>query len=392
MATPATLVLCPSDVAQQWVDEIGSCVDMDKAKLAVIKIATVSELQNHTYQDFLTSDIVIVSFELLQDSNYQKKRHNCESSPCKRDECLLNASRSIQTQYDTWLANGKKNSGSPLLAKAPLIEQFHWYRIILHEDYECNTPHCCSTLWPSLTARTKWYVTGSPFPSGMCAFEALMKDYLEIQYVKDGEPPNHDITFTNDVQLSMIKSSLSSFFLRRRAELHNLPKLPEELILMKQPPIERALYKLAERQKVGDLMLRKICCHPLVSPFIQNLISKDQTDISKIKQEIIANGNDLISFTEKQIAQDVTNLAALRAQIATAQNLFVETQAESAAVVKEGDEITRLRNGVSELTKRIAKAEATIRTTKQYTKLFLDLNEKNDLNEEKHAEYDLSGR
>jgi len=78
--THATLVLCPSHLAKQWLEEIKKHVP----SLNVIKITTMKEHKKLTYQDIIDAglsfpsfsiltvrlDIVIVSFQFLKNGIY----------------------------------------------------------------------------------------------------------------------------------------------------------------------------------------------------------------------------------------------------------------------------------------------------------------------------------
>jgi SNF2 family DNA or RNA helicase len=61
----ATLVLCPNHLAKQWSDELAKATDL---KVAVV--TTIVQLRKFSYQDFVDYDVVIVSYQLLQNPNY----------------------------------------------------------------------------------------------------------------------------------------------------------------------------------------------------------------------------------------------------------------------------------------------------------------------------------
>lgn len=58
-------MLCPNHLAKQWSDELAKVTD-----LKVATVTTIVQLRKFSYQDFVDYDVVIVSYQLLQNPNY----------------------------------------------------------------------------------------------------------------------------------------------------------------------------------------------------------------------------------------------------------------------------------------------------------------------------------
>lgn len=65
----ATLIVCPSHLAEQWRMEAKRCLP-DTAKIVVI--TTILDFRKMTWNDFLLSDIIITSLNFLQNQSYAK--------------------------------------------------------------------------------------------------------------------------------------------------------------------------------------------------------------------------------------------------------------------------------------------------------------------------------
>jgi hypothetical protein len=61
----ATLVLCPNHLAKQWQQEIEKVSDM---KVALC--STINQLKSYSYEDFMNYDVVVFTYQLMQNPNY----------------------------------------------------------------------------------------------------------------------------------------------------------------------------------------------------------------------------------------------------------------------------------------------------------------------------------
>jgi len=73
-------VLCPNHLVKQWSDELTKTT-----KLKVAVAATIVQLRQYSYQDFIDYDVVISSYQLLENPKY----FFLESSEKKRTSIRL---------------------------------------------------------------------------------------------------------------------------------------------------------------------------------------------------------------------------------------------------------------------------------------------------------------
>ena len=97
----ATLVICPTQLVSQWENEIKS-----KTDLKVITVGIVSSLKKLTYNDFIETDVVITSHNLLLNN--------------KNYAAMVAVSTTTDVSPDT---------------NQPLFHEIGWYCIFLLEIY-----------------------------------------------------------------------------------------------------------------------------------------------------------------------------------------------------------------------------------------------------------------
>ena len=99
----ATLIICPSQLVEQWYNEFKA---HSKVPLKIHKIAVIGTLRVLTYEDIIRSDVVIISHQFLKNQSYLKL---CGSMPT-----LLTRSQKLK-------GNIKKTK------KTPLLQHFGWF-------------------------------------------------------------------------------------------------------------------------------------------------------------------------------------------------------------------------------------------------------------------------
>lgn len=67
--TALVLVCCPNHLVQQWQTEIEKHT---ASKLRILNITTVNHVKKYTPHDVMNADVVIASYNLLQNKNYLK--------------------------------------------------------------------------------------------------------------------------------------------------------------------------------------------------------------------------------------------------------------------------------------------------------------------------------
>jgi SNF2 family DNA or RNA helicase len=118
--TRASLVLCPSHLVQQWEEQI-----RQHSSLSVLKITTKTQHEACTYQDFLTTNIVLVSVQFYSGKYYRTVTTKGDWNYC--DPRTLSENLFIEMQ---------RADSNPLEKTAPIFTHFRWRRFFLDEGHE----------------------------------------------------------------------------------------------------------------------------------------------------------------------------------------------------------------------------------------------------------------
>eukprot|EP00029_Vermamoeba_vermiformis_P008911 TRINITY_DN4297_c1_g1_i1.p1 TRINITY_DN4297_c1_g1~~TRINITY_DN4297_c1_g1_i1.p1 ORF type:complete len:1047 (+),score=234.72 TRINITY_DN4297_c1_g1_i1:95-3235(+) len=325
----ATLVLCPNHLAKQWSDELTKVTDL---KVAVV--TTIVQLRKFSYEDFVNYDVVIVSYQLMQNPNYfflgssVAKKTNVK----KRQE--LERTAWVETSLET--VKSSKNGG---LAKVcPIIEHFYWYRIVLDEGHEYLHVPYFKYVIGTYQSRYSWYVTGTPFPH--LGHFARVKEFLGLEIPDPSKANNywgHRQAWGEQKQSTLTDLLLRELYWRHTKETvkgeYQIPDCVEDLVLMDFDEIESVLYSDARDEgaqsricgsilhdtglddRLAHLITRKEGSIPALKKSIPNLVKavaasrrryEDERDAlaKSVAQSVLKKQEDQLAESEQQLAHD----------------------------------------------------------------------------------------
>lgn len=170
----ATLIICPSHLVAQWSDEIAKHT---RPRLKTHIITTMSQHKKLTYKTVLEAKVIIVSYQFLENKQYKRllflydksERYSRAADKAHRDDIIWR--RWVQFQ---------RGSEDPLSEHSPILKHFLWHRLIIDEGHEYAKMREKRTdgriptyllgntmeLIHAFEATYRWYITGTPFPSG----------------------------------------------------------------------------------------------------------------------------------------------------------------------------------------------------------------------------------
>lgn len=302
----ATLIIVPSHLAKQWVNEI-------KKFLPEFKIITVYTKRDHyniTYKDIIDSDIIIMSQQFVMNFNYYI-RHNYKYvnpsgyNPYDRNDKL-------KQMLDNWILNG-----IDIMNKyQPLFEHFYFHRCVVDEAHEIFQRNMSNNslnnfildwLDKNIKSEYKWYVSGTPYTDkiglGNCLnFINFSINGYDFSGINDGGlflPYN--LQFINNNKY-IIQAILEKIMIRSKKEdvdnEINIPGYEEEIKFIELTNVEKSFY---ESYKYGDpILLQQICCHPLIADKFKNMIGGDFKDINEMQDKLLLfNKENIEKYTAK---------------------------------------------------------------------------------------------
>ncbi|AYV80842.1 MAG: DEAD/SNF2-like helicase [Harvfovirus sp.] len=309
----ASLVLCPNQLCGQWKRELEKMVKDD---LKIVPLLTKVHFDKYRYQDLLDADFVIVSYNFFDNKAFHTKwmkQVSTNGSYHKSVPGVFNLA-SVKSVFEKLGSELVKDPMS-IFQKNPLLPLIRWHRVIIDEFHEIYTVPKYSymvNLLPTIEAKYRWCVTGTPFDkSSVCLVK--MMDYVT----------NYNNPYADKVLgIKLVADYLRNTFFRRNTkksvmEEYQLPPLKESIVWLKFTQTERMMYNAYLANPNNDkysIFLRQLCCHPKLAEETKDLLSNCKTleDIEKMmvmhyeqamkkSQKVVDYFSNRIAMTEKKI-------------------------------------------------------------------------------------------
>ena len=332
----ATLVIVPSHLAKQWIDEYKKAIDTKHKK--IVCILTKTQHNKTTYKDFKEADIIVVTQQFLL--NFKNYITICYKSTTPTSYNMKDRMEKLNNVFKHW----KDTNADVDNMMSPLFEFFHFHRVIVdegHEIFEKNLGCVSLNKWLlsfllELNCTYRWYVSGTPFTNGLIRIfdfikmkfilnkgnplqENPLQEILTIDNIDNtyGCSMKHNINFTNYCKglnnfISseyFMKNLLQNIVIRhRKKDVEDMVKIPgyiEMIEWVDLTPSERAIYD-SKKTFSSKMTLQQLCCHPLIVESMKKMIDPNNSvvDLDKVKDMII-------SFHKKQIEQSIQKIDLL---------------------------------------------------------------------------------
>lgn len=304
----ATLVLCPNQLSNQWKRELEKMISATK-NLKIVMILTKVHFDKCTYNDLLTADFVITSFNFFDNKVFLSQW----ISKISQSKTYHRSSRetfnlvSVKLLFEK-MASELMSDPTTINNVNPLIPLIYWHRIIVDEFHEIFTvskyAHMINIL-PTIESKFRWCVTGTPFDKGN---ECLLE---MTNFVTNYGNPYAD----RILKVNAITDYLSTNFFRRNTKKsvydeYRLPAPKETVVWLKFTQTERMMYNAYLANPNNDKyseFLRKLCCHPKLAEEIKGALSNCKTldDIQKIMvqhyEKAMTSAHEVVMGLENRI-------------------------------------------------------------------------------------------
>lgn len=310
----ATLVIVPSHLAKQWVDEYTKA---HKTSKKVVVILTKTHHDKTTYTEIAEADIVIVTIQfLLNVKNYCSINYNEIRAPSslsvEHRKTAIEAYFYKMIEDKTYIYNNR-----------PLFEYFSFNRIIIDEGHEIMEHHNITTYGAhfiehfisNIECKYRWYISGTPFTT-FRGFKNVLK-FLDVSFKINNEnikilnnggylnsfeitENNNTIEYENMYNYmsddTIIERFLKTIMIRHlKDDVKDNVKLPgytEEIEWVELTKSERNIYdsKFPNINSLSDSerrILQQICCHPLIAESYKKIIGGDITSLENVQEKLI---------------------------------------------------------------------------------------------------------
>ena len=201
LCTPATLVLVPLNLPQQWLSEIEKFVVSQG--LRVIQLCSARDAKGVSLQDLCLVDVVITTTNFMRSKTYLdalddmlRDTFGSISKERKRDQSLL------------WAA-ARAVMSAPSRTTFPFVELVCWRRIVVdevHEFFVCNAAaRERRRILKALNAQYWWGLTGTPDRSRS---EAVQNYYMFLspKTISDADGHQHHPCLQSAVEQVLLRS------------------------------------------------------------------------------------------------------------------------------------------------------------------------------------------
>jgi len=307
MKTNASLIICPNQLCDQWVNEYYDKFVNDKR---VILLVTRDQYSNITLGDLLFADIVVVSYQFLLNIHNNNQNNNVQSKFVQSDNL-----------YD--LLNSKELTN---------LHHFKWRKVFLDEAHEIKNMAKCMVLKDAISklkSSYKWNVTGTPFANGVNGLLHLLS--YNTNYNESHR--NTEFMDTYEIVSSGIRKEListlkdSSLFRCNSKESiveeYKGNIIKEYVKKLEFTVQERNIYNSyleGHKNKYADFLI-KLCCHSELNSDTKTMIQNCKT-LDEIQKT-------LLEFNKKKLNENRKEL----------ENVTLVLEHEEKKLLEETDEI-----------------------------------------------------
>lgn len=255
----ATIIIVPNHLCGQWTREFDNHTIN---KIKIINLLTKHHYRKYSYYDLANADVIIVNANFFI---------NCELD---------------QHEYSNPL-----NVISNIFEKDVNIFNIYWYRVVIDEFHEIETSNLFVRL-KYLESDYRWIISGTPFK------ETSINKYTQIDKTSLSEILDYlswDLNIINKVNIydkinyEYVRDHFSRNTHNANLKILQLPEVNEQDVWLNFTDTERMLYNayLADpNNKLEDIYLRQICCHPMISEKIRENISNTVESLEDIQIQI----------------------------------------------------------------------------------------------------------
>lgn len=255
MRANGTLIIVPSNLWDQWLNEISKFVynekplrnhlskgwSPDACPMKIFALRDVRHLTKVTPQKLAEADVVLCSYRLLYSAIYTTQLHKWQQHTGQKVTGAENVPAKRKLPHNWENGEEPQNKQKDDEKDFPVLEAFYWKRVVFDEFHELESFESPQQgCLQRLRAHFRWGLTGTP-PVNSNAGVIFMSSLFRIDL--PGSLDNRSLTPWEGDRLL---TEQCAHFLQRYARQNkaDLPSigLQEHVLVVKHTPEERALY------------------------------------------------------------------------------------------------------------------------------------------------------
>jgi len=298
----ATLIIAPSHLAHQWIDDMKKC----SSKLNIICLTTKNDHKNLTFESFLDCDFVIATHQFLSNLTYYISIPYEGKKITATGLSYYDRKSKVDKMVKTIVESNKIKETNVLL------EAFKWRRVVIDEGHELvgkmseRIENYLLDWITDIKTDFNWIVSGTPFTTKKNFMDMLDFIKFEVKFndvwlsVKDLEK---HVPISNHIAMNILQSIMNKNTKENTKDDTEIPDYKEELVKIIMTQMEKSLYDSKAMHKGSNTnLLRQLCCHPMIVDQQWNSFG-DQKNINldEIKEQLINNYKHRLTDAELKL-------------------------------------------------------------------------------------------
>lgn len=289
--THASLIICPNHLCNQWVREYYTKFKQDFINSKrILLLATFDQYCNLTIGEILFADIIVISYDFLLNSNYNKLINNDINIKNVLNDLIIKQTLNIN-QYIL-------NKHFPSLC---VLQNFKYHQIFFDECHEImDRPKKLDDIINTFNSLYFWNITGTPFPNGLESLTFGIKKITNFS--------KHILSESNLFNNNNIHKL--SFLYRRNTKLsikseYTQTSVFETIKLLDFTEQERIIYdgyfKGHSKYNNNFDFLIKLCCDTSIDKTTNDLVKNCKT-LDEIQFVILNHNKKLVDESLNKIS------------------------------------------------------------------------------------------
>ena len=312
LVTKSTLILCPSHLTKQWSEEITK----NCKSLKHICILTKTNHEKYNMKDLLNCDVVITSFQFLQNINYYVNYMKLVDDSNRRYTNSYLYGENLKTRLKSMLTHYNFNK-NVIETEKILFESIFWNRVVVDEAHEIFQFGCygysgsennyLQHLFKNFKCNYRWFISGTPFFDKDSLINVMNFLDFKTEMVYNGIEYKLNLQQSIDYGLSdenIVNSILKQIYVRNTKESVkdqlNIPSSIFQDIFLELSDFEENIYKSCVKFNNRDY-LRKICCNIQICEWFNNGNLNNILNFDEVKDKLIKENNEKIEKTQRSI-------------------------------------------------------------------------------------------
>lgn len=269
----ASIILCPSNLYQQWIKEAKRC----SPSINIIGMKCKRDHDKYSWYDVMHSDIVVVSYEFLSNANYLKSLEQ----------------RGKEKRYFGFYQKGSVD-----------LEEIQFHRVFYDEFHELEYMNIRSKKRVTdIKGDFIWGITGTPKLNCFADFKEVV-DFFNIPQEKKDHILNN----------SVVMNEFRKKFVKRNVPNLCLPPIIYETVWVKPTFSEKVFLDMMTSKNDTKTQIM-MCCHYQISDHITKSVGQAFIPLKDVRKKLLKNAENDFLREESLLSIEANHLQVKKTKL-----------------------------------------------------------------------------